>query len=58
MIDSRVYAAFGALERQCAHLQFQEPQTKLWLFDTHVTPTLYGIETWGLSFNKENTGKI
>ena len=30
----------GALERQCAHLQFQEPRTKLWLFDTLVTPTL------------------
>ena len=26
---SRGYAALGALDRQCAHLQFQEPQTKL-----------------------------
>ena len=31
---SHGYAALGALESQCAHLQFQEPQTKLWLFDT------------------------
>ena len=51
---SRGYAALGALERQCAHLQFQEPQTKLWLFDTLVTPTLlYGVQTWGPSLNKE-----
>ena len=26
---SRRYAALGALERQCAHLQFQEPRSKL-----------------------------
>ena len=26
---SRGYAALGALKRQCAHLQFQEPRTKL-----------------------------
>ena len=40
------YAALGALERQCAHLQFHEPQTNLWLFITLVTPTLlYGVET-------------
>ena len=41
---SHGYAALGALERQYAHLQFQEPRTKLWLFDTLVTPTLlYGV---------------
>jgi hypothetical protein len=35
----------GALERQCAHIRFQEPQTKLGLFDTLVTPKLlYGVE--------------
>ena len=29
-------------------LEIQEPQTKLWLFDTLVMPTLlYGVETWG-----------
>ena len=40
------YATICALERQCAHLQFQEPQTKLWLIDTLVTPTLlYEVET-------------
>ena len=55
---SRGYAALGALERQCAHLQFQEPRTKLWLFDTLVTPTLlYGVEMWGPSLNKANYGK-
>ena len=42
----------------CAHLPFQEPQTKLWLFDTLVTPTLrYGVETWGRSLNKANHWK-
>ena len=42
---SHGYAALGTLERQCAHIQFQEPRTKLWLFDTLVTPTLlYGVE--------------
>ena len=55
---SRGYAALGALERQCAHLQFQEPRTKLWLFDTRVTPTLlYGVETWGPRINKANHWK-
>ena len=50
---SHRYAALSALERQSARLQFQEPWTKLWLFDTLVTPTLlYGVETWGLSLNK------
>ena len=49
------YAALGDLERQCAHLQFQQPRTKLWLFDTLLTPTLlYGVEICGLSFNNTN----
>ena len=53
-----VMQPFGALERQCAHLQFQESRTKLWLFDTLVTPTLlYGVETWGPSLNKANHWK-
>ena len=46
------------LSRQCADLQSQEPRTKLWLFDTLVTPTLlYGVETWGPSLNKANHWK-
>ena len=50
---SRGYAALGSLERQCAHIQFQEPRTKLWLFDTLVAPTLlYGVEIWGPSSYK------
>jgi hypothetical protein len=50
---SRGYAAVGALERQCTHIQFQEARTKLGLFDTLVTPTLlYGVEIWGLSSHK------
>ena len=52
---SHGYAALGALERQCAHLQFQEPRIKLGLFDTLLTPTLlYGVEAWGPSLNKAN----
>ena len=39
-------------------MQFQEPQTNLWLFDTLVTPTLlYGVEMWGPSLNKANHWK-
>ena len=34
-------------------MQFQESQTKIWLFDTLFTPILlYGVETWGPSLNK------
>lgn len=48
--QARGFAALGALERQCADIQFQEPRTKLWLFDTLVTSTLlYGAEIWGPS---------
>ena len=48
----------NSLERQCAHLKFQEPQTKLWLFDTFVTPTLlYGVKTWESSLNMANNQK-
>ena len=55
---SHRYAALGTRERQCGHLQFQKPQTKLWLFDTLVTPTLlYGVETWGPSLKKANHWK-
>ena len=53
------YAALDALERQYAHLEFQEPETKLWLYDTLMTPTLLcGEETWEPSSNKEKTGKF
>ena len=52
-IDARLdrgYAALGALERQCAHVQFQEPRVKLWLFETLVVPILfYGAAIWGPS---------
>ena len=35
---ARLYHGYlGALETQCANLQFQEPRTKLWLFDALVT---------------------
>ena len=52
------HAALGALERQCAHLQFQEPQTKLRRFDSLVASILlYGIEIWGLSLNSTNIWK-
>ena len=45
---SHGYVILDTLERNCAHLQFQDPWTKLWLFGTLVTPTLlYGVETWG-----------
>ena len=54
---SRGYAALSVLERQCAHFQ-QDPQTKQWLFDTLMTPTLlYGAEMWGPSLNKGKNWK-
>ena len=37
---SHEYAVLGPLERKCGQLQFQEPQTKLWLFDILATPTV------------------
>ena len=52
------YATHGGLERECAHLQFQEPQTNLWLFDTLLTATLlYGLQTLEPSLNKVNNWK-
>ncbi|MCO5592395.1 hypothetical protein L7F22_046398 [Adiantum nelumboides] len=48
------FAALGRLERQCAHIQVQEPRTKLWLFDSLVTlALLYGSMVWGPSLNTE-----
>ncbi|MCO5570021.1 hypothetical protein L7F22_023735 [Adiantum nelumboides] len=50
----RGFAALGRLERQCAHVQFQEPRTKLWLFESLVTlALLYGSMVWGLSLSTE-----
>ncbi|MCO5608531.1 hypothetical protein L7F22_062742 [Adiantum nelumboides] len=49
---TRGYAALAHLEKMCSLVQFQEPKTKLWLFDTLVTPTLlYGVQIWGPSLN-------
>ena len=36
---SRGHETLGDLNRQCANLQFQKLQTKLWLFDMLVTVT-------------------
>ena len=56
---SHGYAALDTLERHCAHLQFQEPRTKSWLFDTLVTLTLlYGVEMWGQVLTRKITWKI
>ena len=47
---TRAYVALGRLERMCWQVQFQEPRTKLWLFDTLVASTmLYGVQIWGPS---------
>ncbi|RYA67266.1 hypothetical protein DD598_28985, partial [Enterobacter cloacae complex sp. 2DZ2F16B1] len=49
---TRAHAALGRLERMCSQVQFQEPQTKLWLFDTLVASALlYGAEIWGPSLD-------
>ncbi|MCO5607081.1 hypothetical protein L7F22_061273 [Adiantum nelumboides] len=52
---SRAYAALGGLERMCSQVQFQEPRTKLWLFDTLVTSAmLYGVQVWGPSVDQDS----
>ena len=52
---SRAYAALGGLEGMCSQVQFQEPRTKLWLFDTLVTSAmLYGVQVWGPSVDQDN----
>ena len=44
---TRGYASLSLLERQCHHAYFQEPQTKGWLFDALVTPSLmYASIVW------------
>ena len=40
---------FVLMEDKYDHLQIEEPQTQLWLFNIHN-----GVETWGLSLNEEN----
>ncbi|MCO5567345.1 hypothetical protein L7F22_021035 [Adiantum nelumboides] len=46
----RADAALGGLKRMCSQVQFQEPRTKLWLFDTLVASAmLYGVQIWGPS---------
>ena len=38
----------------CSQVQFQEPRTKLWLFDTLVASAmLYGVQIWGPSISQE-----
>ena len=55
---SHGFAALGAVERQCAHLQFQKPRNKPQLPDILVKQTLlYGVETWGPSLSKANSWK-
>ena len=47
---TRAYAAMGRMERMCSQVQFQEPRTKLSLFDTLITSAvLYGVQIWGPS---------
>ena len=43
----------------CSQIQFHEPCTKLWLFDTLVTSVmLYGVQVWGPSVDHQNrTGR-
>ena len=49
---TRVYVALGGLERMCSQIRFQEPRTKLWLFDTLVAfVLLYGVQVWGPSLD-------
>ena len=39
----------------CSQIQFQEPRTKLWLFDMLVTSVmLYGVQIWGPSVDHQN----
>ena len=39
----------------CSQIQFQEPRTKLWLFDTPITSVmLYGVQVWGPLVDQHN----
>ena len=45
---TRAITAMGRMEKMCSQVRFQEPRTKLWLFDTLVTSVmLYGVQAWG-----------
>ena len=48
-----------AVTTWCSQILFQEPRTKLWLFDTLVTSVmLYGVQVWGPSVDHQNrTGR-
>ena len=52
---TRAVTAMGRMEKWCSQIQFQEPRTKLWLFDTLVTSVmLYGVQAWGPSVDPAN----
>ena len=49
---TRAITAMGKMEKMCSQVQFQEPCTKLWLFNTLVTfVMLYGVQIWGPSID-------
>lgn len=55
---TRAHAALGGLERMSSQVQFQEPRTKLWLFDTLVTSAmLYGVQIWGPSMGHHSADR-
>ncbi|MCO5560700.1 hypothetical protein L7F22_014317 [Adiantum nelumboides] len=52
-------AALGGLERLCSQVQFHEPQTKLWLFDTLVASAmLYGVQICGSSVGQDGWRRL
>ena len=56
---TRAYASLGRMERLCSQVQFQEPRTKLWLFDTLVTSAmLYGVQVWGPSVDHHSRAAV
>ena len=53
-IDQRI-CGFGNTRKIVPHAFFHKPYTKLWLYDTVVTPAmLYGIQIWGPSLDQES----
>lgn len=49
------HAALGRMERLYSQVQFQEPRTKLCLFDNLVTSAmLYGVQIWGPSVDRHS----
>ena len=56
---TRGYAALAMLERQCHQAHFQKPRTKVWLFDTLVTPALmYAAAVWALGLSASSWTQI